>query len=88
MSITVLLFASAAEAVDKSSIDISIPSPFDTNKLKGLLISLHPNLEPLFSDSNEDSLTLALNEEYVLPGEVKEVRDGDEVALIPPISGG
>lgn len=37
---------------------------------------------------DEDSLTLALNEEYVPSGEVLPLKSGDVVALIPPISGG
>ncbi|HZU23624.1 MAG TPA: molybdenum cofactor biosynthesis protein MoaE, partial [Terriglobales bacterium] len=32
------------------------------------------------------SLALAINQEYAAPGEV--LRDGDEVALLPPVSGG
>jgi molybdopterin converting factor small subunit len=35
---------------------------------------------------DEDSLTLAVNEEYVT--EVMTLKAGDTVALIPPISGG
>jgi len=37
---------------------------------------------------DEDSITLALNEEYVPAGEILPLKDGDAVALIPPISGG
>lgn len=46
----------------------------------------YPNLATMVLD--EDSLTLALNEEYVPYGEEKELKDGDTIALIPPISGG
>jgi molybdopterin converting factor small subunit len=46
----------------------------------------YPNLSSLVMD--EDCLTLALNEEYVQTGEVINLKDGDTIALIPPISGG
>jgi molybdopterin converting factor small subunit len=37
---------------------------------------------------DEDNLTLALNEEYVMTNVPKQLKKGDVVALIPPISGG
>ena len=46
----------------------------------------YPKLSDMVLD--EDSLTLALNEEYVPHGEVKDLKNGDTLALIPPISGG
>ena len=46
----------------------------------------YPNLANMVLD--EDSLTLALNEEYVSSGEVLDLKNGDTIALIPPISGG
>lgn len=45
-----------------------------------------PKLAPLVS--NEEYITLALNEEYVPKGSVLQLKAGDVVALIPPISGG
>lgn len=45
-----------------------------------------PKLSSLVLD--EESLTLALNEEYVQTGEVIKLKAGDIIALIPPISGG
>lgn len=66
--------------------------PYQTNQHKLLyyyrtkLASLYPKLAPLVQD--EENLTLALNEEYVDVGEVKQLSSGDTVALIPPISGG
>ena len=50
------------------------------------LASLYPKLATLVED--EENLTLALNEEYVPMGEVLQLKEGDTVALIPPISGG
>ena len=46
----------------------------------------YPNLASTVMD--EESLTLALNEEYVPSGEVLDLKNGDTIALIPPISGG
>ena len=56
------------------------------NPSRTKLASLYPKLAPLVQD--EENLTLALNEEYVDVGEVKQLSSGDTVALIPPISGG
>lgn len=50
------------------------------------LAALYPKLASLVED--EENLTLALNEEYVPMGEVWKLKDGDTIALIPPISGG
>jgi len=48
------------------------------------LAETYPKLAPMVLD--EDNLTLALNEEYVT--QVQPLKNGDTVALIPPISGG
>ena len=50
------------------------------------LASLYPKLASLVQD--EENITLALNEEYVPAGEIVKLKEGDTVALIPPISGG
>jgi len=51
-----------------------------------ILAQKYPKLAPMVLD--EESLTLALNEEYVPTGQVLPLKNGDTVALIPPISGG
>lgn len=35
-----------------------------------------------------DSVIISLNQEYCVPGQELELSSGDEVAIIPPISGG
>eukprot|EP00529_Nitzschia_sp_RCC80_P035053 CAMPEP_0113506780 /NCGR_PEP_ID=MMETSP0014_2-20120614/36098_1 /TAXON_ID=2857 /ORGANISM="Nitzschia sp." /LENGTH=118 /DNA_ID=CAMNT_0000402313 /DNA_START=316 /DNA_END=669 /DNA_ORIENTATION=- /assembly_acc=CAM_ASM_000159 len=60
------------------------PNP-TTATLRQKLASMYPQLSKLVLD--EDNLTLALNEEYVEPGNVVTLKTGDTVALIPPISG-
>lgn len=51
-----------------------------------ILAEAYPKLASLVLD--EDNITLALNQEYVLTGQVLPLKTGDVVALIPPISGG
>ena len=54
--------------------------------IRKILAQKYPALSAMVSD--EDTLALALNEEYVPTGEILPLRNGDTVALIPPISGG
>jgi molybdopterin converting factor small subunit len=54
--------------------------------IRAKLASTYPKLASLVQD--EESITLAVNAEYVAFGETKILRNGDTVALIPPISGG
>lgn len=99
VKVKVLFFASSREAAGCSSTDISVTresssggnddtssSSPSTADLRRILAETYPKLAPLVMD--EGSITLALNEEYVPAGEVLSLRDGDTVALIPPISGG
>ena len=58
----------------------------DTRVLRKKLAELYPKLATLVLD--EDNITLALNEEYVASGQILSLKNGDTVALIPPISGG
>ena len=49
--------------------------------LKKFLTERHPELKEVIN-----SLRIAVNEEYV--GEDTQIRGGDTVAIIPPVSGG
>mmetsp|Transcript_1954 Transcript_1954/g.2865 ORF Transcript_1954/g.2865 Transcript_1954/m.2865 type:complete len:90 (-) Transcript_1954:273-542(-) len=89
MSITlkVLFFASARElAGNVTTSQIQLKDGADTKILRQRLAEKYPKLAPLIMD--EENLTLALNEEYIPEGEVLPLKDGDTIALIPPISGG
>mmetsp|Transcript_929 Transcript_929/g.1680 ORF Transcript_929/g.1680 Transcript_929/m.1680 type:complete len:91 (+) Transcript_929:125-397(+) len=88
VTIQVLFFASAREAAgDVSSTSMELAEEeATTDGLRKKLAQLYPGLASMVED--EDNLTLALNEEYVTSGEVLPLKNGDTVALIPPISGG
>jgi molybdopterin converting factor subunit 1 len=88
VAIKVLLFASAREAAGNvSQIDLQITmEQANTDDLRKILAELYPNLAATVLD--RESVTLALNEEYIPPGHVFSLKAGDTVALIPPISGG
>jgi sulfur-carrier protein len=57
---------------------------YDASLSRQLLATMYPKLATMVLD--EDSLTLAVNEEYVT--DTLLLKSGDTVALIPPISGG
>lgn len=87
IKVQVLFFASAREAAGNiSSTDLELDTGSDTGILRNRLAELYPKLAHMVLD--EDNLTLALNEEYVTSGQILPLKNGDTVALIPPISGG
>mmetsp|Transcript_10637 Transcript_10637/g.22437 ORF Transcript_10637/g.22437 Transcript_10637/m.22437 type:complete len:92 (+) Transcript_10637:172-447(+) len=87
--IKVLFFASAREAaggVTKTTMEFEASDEANTQSLRQKLARQYPKLADMVQD--EENLTLALNEEYVTSGQVLPLKDGDTIALIPPISGG
>ena len=84
ISVKILFFANAKEAVGKESSEIVINSSVKTKS--GLLDSIElsfPDLKPL-----QRTFAIALNEEYLQDQEEVEISAGDTVAIIPPLSGG
>ncbi|KAJ3158849.1 hypothetical protein HDU86_002537 [Geranomyces michiganensis] len=89
----VLYFASARDATSVREETLSVPDDRPTLAVPQLiqtLITRHPGLEAVFK-----SAILAINNQYVDHagreldgGRTVEVAPGDEVAVIPPVSGG
>lgn len=77
----ILFFAQLKEAAGRSSLELPAPSPLNTEQLWAELLRQFPALERL-----RRTVRLAKNSEYVGPDAT--FADGDEVALIPPVSGG
>ena len=84
-TVKVLFFAKARELVGISEATIAIPSRCGVRTVSELLEQKFSQLGSL-----ERRFILALNEEYVdLDGEADLVtKNGDRLAVIPPISGG
>lgn len=85
-TVKVLFFASAKDATGISQTSLSLEDGAHTTTFRKVLATKYPSLADTVLD--EDSLTLALNEEYVQTGAVISLKEGDTIALIPPISGG
>lgn len=78
--VTVKLFAAAADAVGARRLEGDWAGQ-SASALVALLASQYPRLQPLVS-----VLAVAINREYAQPDQM--IQAGDEVALIPPVSGG
>ncbi len=81
MQVTVRFFATAREAVGSGELKVRLAERATLRDLLDAVLTRHPALEAL-----EPSLLLAVNHEFAEPGTL--LREGDEVAIMPPVSGG
>jgi molybdopterin converting factor subunit 1 len=81
MKIHVLLFAAARDAVGEASLEMEIPPQSAVGQVLEELWRRYPALAPL-----RGALRLAVNEDFVESDHVLD--EGDQVALLPPVSGG
>jgi molybdopterin converting factor subunit 1 len=81
MQVRVRLFASLRESVGRERLELELPDGASVEEAWRSLASRHPALEVL-----RPSLAAAVNRSYA--GFDAPLADGDEVAFIPPVSGG
>jgi len=81
MAVRVLFFAGARERMGAVEIAFEIGPGQRLGEFLDALCARHPALAPMRGSS-----FIAVNQEYAGPETV--LRDGDEVAWIPPVSGG
>ena len=81
MKVKVLFFASCTDIVGSRELAVEITDGSRVQNLVDELVTQFPRLVAM-----SDVLSVAVNAEYT--GTETELREGDEVALIPPVSGG
>jgi molybdopterin converting factor subunit 1 len=77
----VKFFASFREAVGKEEVDLDLEENTDVTRLIEVLKQAHPELGTL-----SETLIVSVNKEYATYE--TRLKNGDEVALLPPVSGG
>jgi MoaE-MoaD fusion protein len=81
IGVRVRLFAIQREQVGARRVELELPQGSSIEDAWTALVALHPVLV-----SGRASLRFARNGEYAEPGD--RLEDGDELAIIPPVSGG
>lgn len=81
IAVNVKFFASCREIVGTSEISLELESDSTTDSLILILIARFPRL----NDSIQQ-VSIAVNKRYIEGSQ--SLKDGDEVALLPPMSGG
>jgi molybdopterin converting factor subunit 1 len=81
MQVRVLYFGALKEQVGAASDLFDLPESSEVSHILDLCGAKYPGLKPWL-----DSLAVAVNQEYASPP--TKLTDGDEVALLPPVSGG
>ena len=79
--IEVLLFGAAADRAGTRKVQLVVEEQTTLAEVWPLLAGMHPGLSPM-----RDTLAFAVNGEYATLDE--PVGPGDEVAVLPPVSGG
>ncbi len=81
MLLQVKLFAAAAQSAGTRSLEIAVPEASTVAQARAYLLELHPQLTALAQVSLWANDSEVLDDDAVL-------RDGDVLAMIPPVSGG
>lgn len=80
MTLEILTFGIARDIIGSSVLTVEITDGATADDLKRQILELYPRFIAL------SSLMIAVNAEY--GNEVTVLKEGDEIALIPPVSGG
>lgn len=81
IKINALLFGACRELAGASELQLDLPAPADVARAWSEIKSRFPNLEKF-----ERSALFAVNEEHARKDQ--QLKDGDTLAIFPPVSGG
>ena len=81
MKIRVLFFGALKDLIGRSAESIELPDGAEVRELLLYYARVVPRFEAMMT-----SLAIAVNQEYA--GAERLLREGDEVGLLPPVSGG
>lgn len=81
MRVRIIAFATASDILGKAPQDVELPEGSHLSDLEGLLVARYPALKPLWS-------RLAIAVDGDLGRDDVSLKDGVEIALLPPVSGG
>ena len=80
MEISVILFGIARDIVGERHLKLSVNETCQVDELKEIIVNKFPKFEDL------KHISVAVNSEYARGETV--LKPGDEIAIIPPVSGG
>ena len=81
ITVRVLFFGAARDAVGEEHIEVQLESPITAAGARATLLSNYPSLQRFGK-----SLLFAVNQQYAAHD--RKIREGDELAVFPPVSGG
>ncbi len=80
MRLDILLFGITKDIIGRQKLTIEVPPETTVGKFKEILHGLFPDLRHL------EAIAVAINSNYVKEDAI--LQPNDEIALIPPVSGG
>lgn len=82
VDVNLLFFAKAREIVGKNSAKINVSSVISYENLLKIIIEEFSLLDI------KSNIILAINDEYCGANDILNLKERDEIAIIPPLSGG